>query len=145
MLCPLWLLLDRLRGFCRLLGLRCGALPHGQGLLHDDLVFTAVLVSKIGYLVPELGYERVTVRFYPYLYAIVYPVVQVDVYSSVLVFVVLKRATSDAFSDGPLGDTELASRFLDSETAYPASIPFVHRGDTRPLGPGAKALELNLS
>jgi hypothetical protein len=59
--------------------------------------------------------------------------------------VVLKRVTSDAFSDGPLGDTELASRFLDSETVYPASIPFVHIGDTRPLRAEAKALELNLS
>jgi len=53
---------------------------------------------------------------------------------------VLECPTGDALTDGPLGDPETASRFLNRETVYPASIPFVHTWDTRPLGPGAKAL-----
>jgi hypothetical protein len=111
-------------------------LPHGHSLLHDYLVFAAVLVPKISYFVPELGYECVTVGVYPF----VYPSVQVDVHPSVLALVVLKRAASDAFTDGPLGNPESASRFLDSETVYLASIPCVHIGDTRRFGPRTKAL-----
>jgi hypothetical protein len=109
-------------------------------LLHDYLVFAAVLVSKIGYLVPTLGYERVTVGVYPFVYPTVYPVVQVDIHPSICVFVVLERATGDAFTDGSLGNAEPSGRFLNGETVYPASIPFVHTGDTRPLGAGPKAL-----
>src|SRR5215204_7568563 len=71
---------------------------------------------------------------------VVSPIVQVDVNPPVLVFVVLECPTGDALTDGPLGDPETASRFLNRETVYPASIPFVHTRDTRPLGPWAKAL-----
>jgi hypothetical protein len=139
-LCLLRLLLDRLGGFCGLLLLRGGELPHGHGLLHDYLVFAAVLVSKIGHFVPELGYECVVVIVYPFVYPTVYPVVHVDVHPPVLIFVVLERATGDAFTNGPLRNTEPAGRFLDGKTIYPASIPFVHMEDTRPLGAGTKAL-----
>jgi hypothetical protein len=64
-LCSIGLLLDRLSGFCGLLVLRCGELAHGHGLLHDDFVFAAILVPKIGHFIPELGYECVIVGVYP--------------------------------------------------------------------------------
>ena len=124
------LILDSLTlsGFCRLLWLRCGELAHGHGLLHDDLVFAAVLVSKIGNFVPELGYECVAVGIYPFVYPFIYPAVQVDVYPPVFVFVVLERAAGDAFTDGSLRNTKPTGRFLDGKAIYPASIPFVHMG-----------------
>src|SRR5829696_103384 len=127
---PLWLLLDCIGGFCRLLGLRCGELAHGHGLLHDDLVFAAVLVPKIGHFIPELRYECVTIRVYPCVLPIVYPAstrrVQVDVNPPVLFFFVAQRATSYPLANGSLRDTERAGSFLDCETVYPSSIPFVH-------------------
>jgi hypothetical protein len=100
------LILDSLTlsGFCRLLWLRCGELAHGHGLLHDDLVFAAVLVSKIGNFVPELGYECVAVGIYPFVYPTVYPGVQIDVHAPVLRFIVLESAPPNPFADSALGD-----------------------------------------
>jgi hypothetical protein len=110
--------------------LRCGELPHGHGLLHDDLIFAAVLVSKIGYFIPKLRYECVTIGVYPFVLPTVYPSsiprVQVDVNPPVLFFFVPKRATSDPLADSSLRDPERAGRFLDCETVYPSSIPFIH-------------------
>jgi hypothetical protein len=55
---------------------------------------------------------------------------------------VLQGASSDPFADGAFGDPEPTGGFLDGKTIYPASIPFVHTGDTRPLGPAPKALRI---
>jgi hypothetical protein len=76
----------------------------------------------------------------PFVYPFIYPAVQVDVYPPVFVFVMLERATGDAFTDGSFRNTKPTGRFLDGKAIYPASIPFVHMGNTRPLGAGAKAL-----
>jgi len=98
--------------------------------LHDDLVFAAVLVPKVGDFVPELGYECVVVGVYPCVLPVVYPSsiprVQVDIYTSVFFLFVLQGPTSDPLTDGALGDPEPAGRFLDGETVYPVSSPFVH-------------------
>jgi hypothetical protein len=129
-LTPTLLLLGRLGGFWRLLGRCCGELPRGHGLLHDYLVFASVLVSKIGHLAPELGYECGVVRVYPFVLYIVYPssipCVQEDVHPPVLFLFVLQGPASNPLADGALGDPEPSGRFLDRETVYPASIPFVH-------------------
>ena len=63
-----------LGALCLILWLLWGReLPHGQSLLHDYLVFTAVLVSEVGYFVPELRYERGIVGAYPFVLAVVDP------------------------------------------------------------------------
>ncbi len=122
--------------------LRCGELPHGHGLLHDDLVFAAVLVPKISYFVPELRYEGVIVGVYPFVLPVVYPssipCVQVDVYTTIVFLFMLQGPASHPLADGALGHPELAGCFLDGESVYPSSIPFVHTRDTRPLGVAMK-------
>ena len=71
----------------------------------DYLVFASVLVSKIGHLVPELGYECIVVRAYPFVLYIVYPAsipcVQEDVHPPAFLFV-LQGAASDPLADGAL-------------------------------------------
>src|SRR5215211_401645 len=124
------LILDSLSGFCRLLWLRCGELAHGHGLLHDDLVFAAVLVPKIGHFIPELRYECVTVRVYPFVLPAVYPssspCVHVDIYTTIVFLFMLQGSASHPFAHGSLGHPERSSRFLDGKTVYPSSIPCVH-------------------
>src|SRR5687767_12050099 len=56
-LCPIRRLLDRLGVLRGLLRGPRGELPHGHSLLHDDLVFAAVLVPQVGHFVSKLGYE----------------------------------------------------------------------------------------
>src|SRR5215218_2771880 len=127
---PLWLLLDCIGGFCRLLGLRCGELAHGHGLLHDDLVFAAVLVPKIGHFIPELRYECGTVRVYPFVLSVVYPSptprVHVDIYTTIIFLFMRQGPASHPFADGSLGHPERPGCFLDGKAVYPSSIPFVH-------------------
>jgi hypothetical protein len=129
-LCPLRLILNRLSGFCRVLGLRRGELAHGHSLLHDDLVFAAVLVPKIGHFIPELRYECAIVRVYPFVLPSIYPsstpCVQVDVHAPRVFLIVLQATASHPFSDSTLGNPEPASSLLDGYTVYPSSIPFVH-------------------
>src|SRR5215212_2334588 len=124
------LILNSLSGFCRLLWLRCGQLAHGHGLLHDDLVFAAVLVPKIGHFIPEQRYECVTVRVYPFVLPAVYPssspCVHVDIYTTIVFLFMLQGSASHPFAHGSLGHPERSSRFLDGETVYPSSIPCVH-------------------
>ena len=131
-LCPLRLLLHRLCGFCGLLRWRCSELPHGHGLLHDYLVFTAILVAQVSHLVPELGYECIIVGVYPCVPPDVYPSsipsIEVDVYPPVVFLFVFERPASDPLADGSLRHPEPAGSFLDCETIYPASSPFVHTG-----------------
>ena len=118
---------------------------HGHGLLHDDLVFAAVLVPKIGHFIPKLRYERVIVGVYPCVLSVVYPssipCVQVDIYTSVVFLIVLQAAASDPLADGALGDPEPAGCFLDGETVYPSSIPFVHTRILDHQDRGRKPLE----
>jgi hypothetical protein len=124
------LILDFLSGFCRLLWLRCGKLAHGHGLLHDDLVFAAVLVPKIGHFIPELRYECVIVGVYPFVLPGVYPSsiprVQVDVYSTIFFLFVLQGPASHSFADGAFGHPERSGCFLDGNAVYPSSIPLIH-------------------
>jgi hypothetical protein len=65
-------LLDRLGVLWGLLR-RHGEPSYGHGLLHDDLVFAAVLVPKVGHFVLKLGYERVAVGVYPFVLNLVCP------------------------------------------------------------------------
>jgi hypothetical protein len=113
-------------------------------LLHDDLIFAAVLIPKVGHFIPELRYEYVAVGVYPFVLPVVYPSsiprVQVDVYTTIVFLFMMQGPASNPLADGALRHPELAGRFLDGKPIYPASIPFVHMGDTRPSGPGAKAL-----
>jgi hypothetical protein len=124
------LILDSLSGFCRLLWLRCGELAHGHGLLHDDLVFAAVLVPKIGHFIPELRYECGTVRVYPFVLSVVYPSptprVHVDIYTTIIFLFMRQGPASHPFADGSLGHPERPGCFLDGKAVYPSSIPFVH-------------------
>jgi hypothetical protein len=102
------------------------------------------LIAQECHLALEARYERVAVRVYPFVLPAVYPTstpcVQVDVYAPVVFLIVLESVTSHALADGALGDAESAGRFLDGETVYPSSIPFVHAPYAGPFGDHAQAL-----
>jgi hypothetical protein len=76
-------------------------------LLHDDLVFTAILVPEIGDLFFQVRYECTTVRVYPFVlptvYPTVYPGVQVHIHAAIVAFIVLQGPACYPFADGPLG------------------------------------------
>ena len=56
------------------------------------------------------------------------PCVHVDIHTPVAFLIVLQAAASHSLADSALGDPEPAGCFLDGETVYPVSIPFVHIG-----------------
>jgi hypothetical protein len=88
------------------------------------------LAPKECHLALEARYECVAVGVYPFVLPAVYPSstpgVQVDVHAPVFALIIREAVASHAFADGALGDPESSGRFLDGETVYPASIPFVH-------------------
>jgi hypothetical protein len=58
---------------------------------------------------------------------------------------VLQRAASNPLANGSFRDPKCAGHFLDCETIYPSSIPFVHSPILDDLDRRRKPLELNLS